>query len=108
MSEQNTPSLPKENLVPQKRYYVLRVRRYSLADWSGWIIWLLALGILFEFAITSLAEDEPQAGILAGVIAFGLLLAKIIVEVMKSIDLSNKYNDTQPPVNIDDNDDPAE
>ena len=108
MSEQNARPLPTEREAAPKRYYVLRVRRCSLADWSGWIIWLLALGILFEFAITSLAEDEPQAGILAGVIALGLLLSKIIVEVMKSIDLSSKYTDTQPPINIDGNDDPAE
>ena len=82
-------------------YYIFRLRRYTFAEWCGWIIWIIALGILLEYALTSFAEDERQAGIVAGVIAFGLLLAKIIVEVMKNVNLHNKYNNTQLSIDID-------
>ncbi len=86
----------REETKPQPDYYTFRLRRRSFTEWCGWLIWLIMLGILVEYAITSLSEDEPQAGILAGVIALGLLLAGIIVEFMKSVDLRSEY-DTQPP-----------
>lgn len=82
-------------------HYIFRLRRYTFAEWCGWIIWLITLGILLEYALTSFAEDERQAGIVAGVIAFGLLLAKIIVEVMKNVDLHNKYNNAPSSIDID-------
>ena len=41
------------------------------------------LGILVEYVITSLSEDERQASIVAGVIAFGLLFAGVIVEFIE-------------------------
>ena len=84
--------------VPKSAYYVFRLRRRSLAEWCGWLIWLIMLGILLEYAVTSMAEDERQAGILAGVIALGLLFAGIIVEVMKGVDLRSQPDDTQPPM----------
>ncbi len=85
-----------EEINPQSDHYTFRLRRRSFAEWCGWLIWLIMLGILVEYGITSISEEEPQAGILAGVIAFGLLFAGIIVELMKSVDLRSEY-DTQPP-----------
>lgn len=92
--------------APKSAYYIFRLRRRSLAEWCGWLIWLIMLGILTEYAIASIAEDEHQAGVLAGVIALGVLLAGIIVEVMKGIDLRSRYDDSQPLVGK--TDDPKE
>ena len=72
-------------------HYTFRLRRRSLAEWCAWLIWLIALCLLAEYAITSMYKDERQATIVASVIALGLLLAGIIVEVMKTIDLESKH-----------------
>lgn len=74
-------------------YYFFRLRRRSLIEWCGWLVWLIALGILTEYAITSVAEDERQAGILAGIIALGVLFAGIVVEIMKNVDLRSDHDD---------------
>lgn len=89
---------------PKSPYYNFRIRRYSFAEWCGWLIWLIALVILVEYAFTSIAEHELQAGILAGVIASGVLFARIIVEVMKSIDLRSRHDEFSPPVDKDTSD----
>lgn len=102
MSKQSPTHLDSDQLsTARQTHHIFRLRRYSFAEWCGWIIWLITLGILLEYAITSFAEDERQAGIVAGVIAFGLLLAKIIVEVMKNVDLNNKYHHTTSLIETD-------
>ncbi len=107
MSKQPQVHPDSEQLVISRRsHHIFRLRRYTFAEWCGWIIWLMALGILLEYAITSFAEDERQAGVVAGVIAFGLLLAKIIIEVMKTVDLNNKYHNTSSSVELDNDPEP--
>ena len=89
------PTAPKGN--PDTWYHNLRIRRRTSAEWCLWLLWLITLIVLAEFAITSFAEHERQAGILASVLAVGWLCGGIIVEVMKGIDLRDRAD----PVSLD-------
>ncbi|QPC84475.1 hypothetical protein G4Y79_08890 [Phototrophicus methaneseepsis] len=74
-------------------HYVIRIRRRPLAAWMGWLLWLLMLGILLEYALTSFGEYEPQAGILAGALFCGLLLAGAIIGFVQTAEGRSKYRD---------------
>lgn len=92
MSDTNSPEPQQSTAEPDNtRYHILRIRRRSLAAWMGWLIWLIALVILLEYAIASFREHEQQAGIIAGAIFVGLLIAGIIIEVVRSIEIRSPY-----------------
>ena len=69
------------------QYHNVRIRRRTTAEWCLWLLWLITLVVLAEFALTSFAEHERQAGILASMLALGWLLGGVIVEVMKGLEL---------------------
>jgi archaellum biogenesis protein FlaJ (TadC family) len=96
MTTPTPPQTPGEPPPQDPLYYTFRLRRRSFAEWCGWFLWLLAIGILVEFAVTSMAEYERQAGIVAAVIALGLLFAGIIVEVMRTSELRRLHDDVSP------------
>jgi hypothetical protein len=85
---------PPESEAPEtdtRRYHVFRLRRRSLAEWLAWLVWFVLLIVFLEYAITSFAEYERQAAIVAGAIFVGLLAAGIIIEVVKSIEIRSPY-----------------
>lgn len=77
-------------------FHVVRIRRRSAAEWCLWLLWLIALGLLAEFALTSFGEHERQAAILATMLALGWLFGGIIVEVMKSLALRDSADTWGP------------
>lgn len=84
-----------QNSAHDTRWYVIHVRRRTLAEWLAWLIWLVALIILGEYTLSSIAEQEPQASVLAAAMCGSLLLAGIIVEVIKSIEARSDYADEE-------------
>jgi hypothetical protein len=93
---QTRPSAPEP--TPKNRP-VFCLRRRSLAEWLAWLLWLMTLIIVLEYSLTSFREHERQAGILAGAMFIGLLLAGIIIEVIKNVEIYSPYHDLsdQPP-----------
>ncbi|MCA9906860.1 MAG: hypothetical protein KC547_23555 [Anaerolineae bacterium] len=59
-------------------------RRRPFWVWAAAFMWLIALLILLEYTLSSFAEYEPQAGVLAGALGFGLLLAGLIIILVRS------------------------
>ena len=74
----------------------IRVRRRTLREWLAWLVWLILLGILGEFALTSFAEQEPQAGITAGALFMTLLIAGLIVWAIQRAENLSPYRDRRP------------
>lgn len=86
MNEMQTPDHDFNDPVSGQDGLVLRVPRRPLYQWLAWFVWLVVLGILAEFALTSFAEHETQAGVLAAALLAGILLAGLIVEAMYRIE----------------------
>lgn len=84
-----------QSTTRDERWHIVHVRRRSLLEWLAWLIWLGSLVILSEYALSSIAEQEPQASVLAGAMCGSLLLAGIIVEVIKSIEARSDYADEE-------------
>jgi len=76
-------------------YYGFRLRRRTAAAWFAWLLWLMALLLLVEYAMASFAEYEQQAGILASVMAVGWLIAGMIVELMKTVEVRAIESDSE-------------
>ena len=83
------------NAAHDARWHVVYLRRRSVVEWLAWLIWLVALIILGEYTLSSIAEQEPQASVLAAAMCGSLLLAGIIVEVIKSIEARSDYADDE-------------
>ncbi len=60
-------------------------RTRPLWGWAALFAWLVFLAILLEYALSSFAEVEPQAGILAIAIFFGFLVAGIIAILVHNV-----------------------
>ena len=82
--------LPPAQHIPDHEHgserLTIRISKRPLYQWLAWFVWLIVLGILAEFALTSFAEHETQAGILAAALLAGVLLAGLIVEGMHHIE----------------------
>jgi hypothetical protein len=46
-------------------YRWLRIRRREPNEWLGWGLWFLLLALLLEYTLSSFAENELQAFMLA-------------------------------------------
>ncbi|MBK8027225.1 MAG: hypothetical protein IPK19_39000 [Chloroflexi bacterium] len=78
-----------------RTYRALRIRRRSTAEWLAWVLWIVLLAVLLEYSLGSFAEYEQQAGILAGALFVGLLIAGVIIHFMRGIDVRSPYRDPE-------------
>jgi uncharacterized integral membrane protein len=74
------------------RWHVFSIRKRSTGEWAAWAVWLIILIILFEYAVSSFYEEEPQAGVLAAALCGSILLAGIIIEAIKSIETRKDFD----------------
>lgn len=84
---------PTKQLAENNHHHIFRLRRRPFTSWILWFLWFLTLLILLEFTVTSFDEREPQAGIIAGALFFGILLAGFIVEIIKTVESRSQYRD---------------
>lgn len=75
----------------------IRIRRRPLREWLAWWIWLVVLAILGEFALSSFAEQEVQAGITAGAIFVSLIVAGLIVWAIQRAEQHSPYRHLPDP-----------
>lgn len=78
-------------------YHVVRLRKRSCSEWMAIVIWLIVLGVLLEYAWSSIWENEDQAAILAGALFLGLLVAGMIVQLIRSVEARSLYRNVAPP-----------
>ena len=79
-------------------YRWLRLRRRTPSEWLAWVLWLILLAVLLEYTLTSFAEYDPQAGVLAGALLGGLLIAGVIVNLMRGVDAQSRYRYRSEPI----------
>jgi len=58
---------------------VIKVRKRSWIEWSGWAIWFIGIIFLIQNAVTSAHELEPRAGLILWVTLAAWLLAGLVV-----------------------------
>ncbi len=78
--------MPASDDKEKQRFLSVRIRRRPLYEWLLWLVWLIALALLLEFALSSIAEYEPQAATLSGALFVGLLIAGLIVWFVRRVE----------------------
>lgn len=78
--------------IAKAQEHTFRIRRRSCSSWMAWFLWGIVLFILLEYALSSFSEHEPQAGLLAGALFLGLLMAGLILEFVKIVESRSPYN----------------
>jgi hypothetical protein len=92
----DSPNSEDQKALPMpsnSRWHVFSIRKRSTGEWAAWAVWLIILIILFEYAVSSFHEKEPQAGVLAAALFGSMLLAGIIIEAIKSIETRRDFDD---------------
>ncbi len=80
-----------EERYPLVNYRTIYLRRRTRVEWLAIVIWIIILGILFEFAFRSVSENAHQAAILASALLLGLLMAGIIVQIVRGVEAQSRY-----------------
>lgn len=99
MNDLNTYRPDDPDNLPSAEARAVKTRR-PLYEWLAWGLWLITLGILLEFALTSFVEHETQAAVLASALMVGLLLAGLIVEAIQRIERASAYRYRYPVEHI--------
>lgn len=74
------PDIPNDG---EPKYITIRIRRRAWCERLGWLLWLIFLLMLLEFALASGREYETQAAVISWITFFCLLLGGLAVAYVR-------------------------